>query len=360
MRTISIAVLIGMVAASVLISGCGQDSGAYKVDVSKDINRTDTLGLESIATRIDTLTIRTDTLYDISLFGVSKDRYFGKTADGRIVILDREGRVLNAVKRMGRGPGEYMPVLADMSYDPYHDEIQILDMWNKVIRLDSDGNLKEEIRNDETRIMGDIMPLSADRYAATGISNVEREYSITILDRALNQVGEILPIQTVAQRSNVGMTILEVMWRYNSKVLYQPFGQYTYYELSDTSYTPYLEVDYGRYMESAESRGSVDAGNKEDYFQVQSDYICGKYYLVQYLYQKDMCWYHDIFDITTGERISHYRYGMEDYERGVDEGFILRFGGQRYELLPQYVEDNVLYWSRFNEDGTTTLFRITL
>ena len=44
----------------------------------------------------------------------------------------------------------------------------------------------------------------------------------------------------------------------------------------------------------------------------------------------------------------------------MDEGFILRYGGQRYGILPQYVKDNVLYWSRFNEDGTTTLFRIQL
>jgi hypothetical protein len=29
-------------------------------------------------------------------------------------------------------------------------------------------------------------------------------------------------------------------------------------------------------------------------------------------------------------------------------------------IIPQYVKDNVLYWSRFNDNGTTTLFMISL
>jgi hypothetical protein len=47
-------------------------------------------------------------------------------------------------------------------------------------------------------------------------------------------------------------------------------------------------------------------------------------------------------------------------ESETDEGFILRFGGRKYGIIPQYVKDNVLYWSRFNDNGTTTLFMISL
>ncbi len=105
---------------------------------------------------------------------------------------------------------------------------------------------------------------------------------------------------------------------------------------------------------------AVQGTGKANKFQIGYECICGKYYLVQILYQKGLCWFYDIYDITTGKRVSHYRYGLAEYESGVDEGFILRFDGQEYRIVPDYVEDNVLYWSRFNEDNTTTLFAIHL
>lgn len=341
------------------LMSCGQHD-VPTVKLGKSVNLTDTIGIESIATRIDTLTIHTDSLYDIELFGISDDRLFGLTADNIIVILDRSGQVINSVKRIGRGPGEFSN-LGTTEYDPYNDEILLLDYWNKVIRLDHDGNLIEEIKNEHTPSIGDIKPLSRDRYAVTGISSDNREYCITIMDRGINPVSEMFPLQNIAQQSNQGIIALEYMKIFNSTVLYKPFGEFTYYELSDSLYRPYLTVDCGRYTLPTEMNVKVGgAMDKKNNFQIDTEYICGKYYFVQYLYEKGLCWYYDIFDISTGKRVSHFRFGLEEYEAGMDEGFILRYGGQRYGILPQYVKDNVLYWSRFNEDGTTTLFRIQL
>ena len=83
------------------LMSCGQHD-VPTVKLGKSVNLTDTIGIESIATRIDTLTIHTDSLYDIELFGISDDRLFGLTADNIIVILDRSGQVINSVKRIGR------------------------------------------------------------------------------------------------------------------------------------------------------------------------------------------------------------------------------------------------------------------
>lgn len=66
------------------------------------------LGLESIAVRIDTLTFLTDSLYDIRLFGVSEDRFYGMTADNIIVVLDEDGHVVSARRRSGRGPANLL------------------------------------------------------------------------------------------------------------------------------------------------------------------------------------------------------------------------------------------------------------
>ena len=63
-----------------LLCSCAEQS-SYVIKVGRDVNRTDTLGLESIALKIDTMTFKTDSLYDISIFGVSEDRLFGMTAD---------------------------------------------------------------------------------------------------------------------------------------------------------------------------------------------------------------------------------------------------------------------------------------
>ena len=235
-----------------------------------------------------------------------------------------------------------------------------MDTFNKLIILDSDGEFKNEIKNDEVSASGDIVPLGKDRYAATGISRNTRDYAITILDKDFNPVGRLMPIMNDAQRPTVAFTVFESMRVYNGKVMYKPFGEYTYYVLSDSTYVPYLRTDFGRYTESVDMQVMVDDAAKANKFQIEYECICGKYYLASYVYQKDMCLFYDIYDITTGKRVSHYRYGLAEYESGVDEGFILRFDGQEYRIVPDYVEDNVLYWSRFNEDNTTTLFAIYL
>ena len=341
-----------------LLSSCTEKS-SYVIKVGRDVNRTDTLGLESIALKIDTLTFKTDSLYDIRIFGVSEDRFFGMTADNIIVILNHDGEVINTSDRVGRGPGEFVNLMTRV-YDQYRDEILLLDLYNKVIRLDADGNFKEEIRNGEISVSGYILPLGENIYAASGISDFNREFSITILDSCFNPVSRMMHLFNDAQRPTEGLTRVEGMDIYNDRVLYQPFGEYTYYTIDSTSYEPYLRLDFGRYAEPAEVRASVDDDRKSNLFQMEYYGICGRYFLLQYLHQKGLSWYYDIYDMTDGRRISHYRYGLEEYERSVDEGFILRFDGHRYGIFPQYIKDNVLYWSRFNDDGTTTLFTIYL
>lgn len=341
-----------------LLCSCAEQS-SYVIKVGRDVNRTDTLGLESIALKIDTMTFKTDSLYDISIFGVSEDRLFGMTADNIIVILGHDGEVISTSARVGRGPGEFVNLMTCV-YDQYRDEILLLDLYNKVIRLDADGNFKEEIRNGEVSVSGYILPIGWNIYAASGISDFNREFSITILDSCFNPVNRIMPLFNDAQRPTEGLTRVEGMDIYNGRVMYKPFGEYTYYVIDSVSYEPYLRLDFGRYAEPAEVRASIDEGQKEKFFQTEYYGICGKYYLLQYLHQEGMCWYYDIYDMTDGHRISHYRYSLEEYESSVDEGFILRFDGHRYGIFPQYIKDNVLYWSRFNDDGTTTLFTIYL
>ena len=348
------------IAAIVLsfLSSCA-DKEVYVIKGGKHVNKTDSLGLESIAVRIDTLTFLTDTLYDIRLFGVSENRLYGMTADNIIVVLDHEGHVVSANRRIGRGPGEFVD-LGTACYNPYNDEILILDLYNKLILLDSDGEFKNEIKNDEVSASGDIVPLRKDRYAATGISRNTRNFAITVLDKDFNPVNRMMPVMNDAQLPTMAFTVLESMRVYNGKVMYKPFGEYTYYVLSDSTYVPYLRTDYGRYAETADMHVLVNDARKENKFQIQYECICGKYYLVEYLYQKEPCWYYDIYDIITGERVSHYRYGIENHEKGEDQGFILRFDSQEYRIIPDHLENNVIYWSRPNENNTTTLFLIHL
>ena len=342
-----------------MLASCGQED-VNTVSIWKNLNRTDSTGLESIATRIDTVTFRTDSLYDIGIIGVSDDRFFGLTADDIIVVLSHDGRVLDSHDIHGRGPGEFTN-LTSIIYDQYNDEILIYDTWNKIIRLDADGNFKDEVKNGETALVGDIAPLGKSLYAATGISNSEREFSITVLDRNFNPVHRMMPLMNDAQRSKRGIIAFEGIDVFNSKVLYKPFGEYTYYEITDSSFTPYLRVDCGKHEMPAEMHVAV-TGNKpiKKYFQIQYEAICGRYYLVQFLYVDNNLWYHDVYDTETGERMLHTTYTEEEFDNGVDAGFIFRSGGHEYRIIPQFEKDNVLYWSRFNDDGSTTLFRIQL
>ena len=64
--------------------------------------------------------------------------------------------------------------------------------------------------------------------------------------------------------------------------------------------------------------------------------------------------------MTGGRRLMHNTQTEDEIMAGSDEGFIFRHEGETYRIMPQYVKDNVLYWSRFSEDGGTTLFKLTL
>lgn len=351
--------LCAIVAAALsVMSSCGEKD-FYVIEGGKHVGRIDSLGLESIAVRIDTLTFLTDSLYDIRLFGVSEDRFYGMTADNIIMVLDEDGHVVSARRRSGRGPGEFAD-LGSVMYNPYTNEILILDLYNKVILLDADGELKHEIKNDEVSASGDIVPLGKDRYAATGISRNTRDFAITVMDKDFNPVGRMMPIMNDAQLPTRAYTVFESMRVYNGKVMYKPFGEYVYYVLSDSTYAPYLQTDFGRYAMSADMHVMVNDAMKADKFQIQYECICGKYYLVEYLYEKGQGWFYDIYDITTGKRVSHSRYGIQEYESGADQGFIFRYDGQEYGIIPDHIENNVIYWSRFNENNTTTLFTIYL
>lgn len=59
--------------------------------------------------------------------------------------------------RTGRGPGEYVSI-ASIEYDPFNDEIVVLDSWNKVLRFSPDGTLIDETRNNTISTLAYIIP----------------------------------------------------------------------------------------------------------------------------------------------------------------------------------------------------------
>lgn len=307
---------------------------------------------------LDLMNRHTITLIDregseLAVYGIDADSDIMPGAQGQPYVT-QDGLLYSSSTT-----GEFVN-LTTCIYDQYRNEILLLDLYNKVIRLDADGNFKEEIKNGEISVSGYILPLGENIYAASGISDFNREFSITILDSCFNPVSRMMPLFNDAQHPTEGLTRVEGMDIYNGRVMYQPFGEYAYYAIDSISYEPYLRLDFGRYAEPAEVRAYVDDERKSNLFQMEYYGICGRYFLLQYLHQKGMCWYYDIYDMTDGSRVSHFRYGLEEYGSSVEEGFILRFDGHRYGILPQYIKDNVLYWSRFNDDGTTTLFTIYL
>ena len=343
-----------LLAAAVLAGACtGNESRTVNLENSPS-SEPDTIGLESIAEKIETVELQCDSLYDIRIFADYDGRLYGTTSDYKLVIFSQDGTLLHAYNRTGRGPGEY--VWPDFSYDPFNHEILVYDGQNKVIRYDRDGTFKDEVRNSLTGVLGGITAVSEDRYAATKMSNTERDSSVIYLDRNLNITGKALPIFNKSQLSTIGLIAMESVLIYNSTPMFKPIGGYTYYTLDGA---PYLHVELGRYAQP-EDEATVVGADESRYLIPGAEDICGDWYLAEFYYEKGMCVFYDVVNTRTGEHVIHNIYTEQNMENGEDEGFIFRHEGETYRIMPQYVKDNVLYWSRFSEDGGTTLFKLTL
>ena len=275
-----------------------------------------TAGLESIVQKIETVELKCDSLYDIRIFADYDGRLFGRTADNKLVIFSEDGTLLHAYNKVGRGPGEYVwPVF---SYDPYNHEILVYDGQNKVIRMDSDGRFIDEVRNSLTGVLGDIIAVSEDRYAATKMSNTERDSSIIYLDRDLNITGKALPIYNKGQLSTKGIIAMEPVLLYNSTPMFKPIGGFTYYTLDGA---PYLHVELGRYAQPEDEATVVEA-EESQYLLPGVEDICGDWYLAEFYYEKGMCVFYEAVNTRTGEHAVHDIYTEQNMENGEDEGFL--------------------------------------
>lgn len=348
-----------LMAAAVLAGACtGNESRTVNLENSLN-SEPDTIGLESITEKIETVELQCDSLYDIHIFADYDGRLYGTTSDYKLVIFSQDGTLLHAYNRTGRGPGEY--VWPDFNYDPFNHEIIVYDSQNKIIRYDADGKFKDEIRNDVTSRLGSIMPIDTDTYVSTVMSFVQRDSSLQYLDRNINVTGNALPIFNQAQLSSEGLILMEPTYLYNSVPMYQPYAEDTYYSWNGTSWQPYLRVDCGKYQMPAELAIAVGKeSEKAKYIFINRDYIAGNYYLVSYARYEDLNLHYDVYEMTGGRRLMHNTQTEDEIMAGSDEGFIFRHEGETYRIMPQYVKDNVLYWSRFSEDGGTTLFKLTL
>ena len=97
-----------LLAAAALAGSCA-GNGVRTVNFENSLkSKPDTVGIESIAQKIEKVELKCDSLYDITLFAVYDGRLFGKTADYKLVIFSEDGDLLHAYDRSGRGPGEYV------------------------------------------------------------------------------------------------------------------------------------------------------------------------------------------------------------------------------------------------------------
>ncbi len=107
--------------------------------------------------------------------------------------------------------------------------------------MDSDGRFIDEVRNSLTGVLGHIIAVSGDRYAATKMSSTDRDSSIMYL-RDMNITGKALPIYNKSQLSAKGLIAMEPFLFYNSTPMFKPIGGFTYYTLDGA---PYLHVEMG-------------------------------------------------------------------------------------------------------------------
>lgn len=340
----------------VILTACGEEKIPI-VNVSERINVADTVGLEEIVSDVHIIDLQCDSLYEISIFGEYDGRLYGRTVDNIMVIFSDTGKLLYKIDRRGRGPGEYVNPI--FHFDNYRGEILVLDALNKVLRYDRNGAFIEEISNNIVKTIGDVLPSSADSYIATTLPSFSRDSCIMCLDGDFSVIGYAMPVLNKAQLSRDGVTVMERLWYYNSSIMYQPFGEEEYYRYSEGKWIPYLRVKEGRYrmpVELLTAIGMEDA--QAGYIMPYRFCISGKYFLYSYTILDRMAIYFDVFDVFSGKRLLHNIYTEEDIMSGEEEGYYFRYGGLVYRIIPQYVMNNVLYWSRFEDDGKTTLFKL--
>lgn len=357
MKTVKFCFLTAV--AVVLSASCSRD-GIVTLDIASGIAaKPDRTGIEAIAKDIRTVELKGEGLYDIRIFGESDGTLYGRTADNILAVFSEDGRLLYSFDRKGRGPGEYLTPF--FRFDGFRDEIIIYDFQNKVIRYDAEGNYIDEVRNEVTSSLADIVPLDDSSYVATIMSHLRRDSSLLYLDRNLSVIGSALPIFNQAQTSQRGLIVAEPIYVFNSDVMFIPRAEDTYYRYEEGVWRPFLKMGQGRYRMPAGL--SVSVGQYEEkgkYMDEMGAYIAGRYVFVCYAYHSDQSYFYDVYDIKTGKRLIHNRRTEEEVYDDGNDGWILNYDGMEYVMFPHYVKDNVIYSSVFGEDGTTTLFRITL
>jgi hypothetical protein len=190
----------------VALSACtGRESGLPVLDVAGAMNQTassdfrlnDILEVEAIVpieTRPDVL------IGDVQLVHIDRSHYYVVDHQiGAVVRIDREGRIVSTIARVGRGPGEYLGITG-VDVDETSSTIRIFDDMDsdKYITYDMDGNF---IAEGSLREKGVGSPLFiSDDYMVTR-GRPEGAFRLYITDRDMNIQRGLFPMDSAAYSS---------------------------------------------------------------------------------------------------------------------------------------------------------------
>ena len=243
----------------------------------------------------------------ISKMMIHQNRYYILDYQQKNVqVFDESGKFILKIGKQGRGPGEYSN-LDDMMYNPYTDNLDLLDPWGWIYSYDLKGNYiktSNKITDSELLVVHYMIALNEKTYVF--YSQFRQPFHVIYYDMEENKIIH----QEYEEKSGNSFTG-NIFYEYLGKwYFYRPFDNATY-ELGPNSMIKSYIFDFGKNNYNINKMDMVvqikDPRNDPKKFLEQFSYTIGsqgqnnRYVLARIQQSRENRFIHIMYDKSTQE-----------------------------------------------------------
>lgn len=211
-----------------------------------DLDSEEKVSIFDIFSKIETIPLETN---DECLIG-SIDKlilydsmyYLLDTKQNCVFIFSQDGKFIQNMKRVGRGPGEYLYVY-DFVINEYNNTIELLDCFGKLVIFNLNGSHKESINLPHPpAAYHKLMLLNQDTILFFTNSDNVNTNLLYAYSRSSHKI-----IKEFYKKSHSRINSMQPLFSWNDTVYLSMPIENTIYQIQNTQETPAYTWDFGKY-----------------------------------------------------------------------------------------------------------------
>jgi hypothetical protein len=263
-------------------------------------------------------------------------------SEKRIIIFDNQGKYLNKIDAVGKGPGEYTTIV-NAYFDPIEKYIYIIDYdYVKIYSLD--GNYIKSLTLSffsggiYRKSNGEVIVIHKQLY------NKGNRDMLSLLDTSFNIYHSFKSKNPdVCKDVQQNLFFAGTPYEINGRLFYvEPFVD-TIYEINDTILTPHWSINMGdRGFKTKDGINSSNYDKALDKIPPIALHETEKYFFIDYTY--NYAKYMSLYDKKRNKYIFHQKYTKEDFSNETVPIFGLNNDIIKNAPLfwPQYTNGNII------------------